>query len=113
MNGWRSRSWPTPILAWPRHLRFSRGARLATGKGNTVVFAITNATDQTAIATHVGVAQVTNPYDYNKDGFVNSTDEAVAGTNSDFLQYIKILPARAGSSNRGRRQPVLRRFEIQ
>ncbi len=85
-----------------------------SGTGNTVVFAITNATDQTAIATHVGVAPVTNTYDYNKDGFVNSTDEAVANTNSDFLQYIKILPGTgAGTSNRGRRQPVLRRFEIQ
>ena len=49
-----------------------------TGTGDTGALAITSSTDENAARSHSGTATVTNIYDFNKDGFVNSSDENAA-----------------------------------
>ena len=51
--------------------------------------AFTNATDDLDARAHAGVATITNIYDYNKDGFVNSTDSLAARV-SGSIRFIKI-----------------------
>ena len=49
-----------------------------SGIGDTGALAITSSTDENGARSHGGTATVTNVYDYNKDGFVNSSDEIAA-----------------------------------
>ena len=49
-----------------------------SGTGDTSALAITSSTDENAARNHNGTATVTNVFDYNKDGFVNSSDENAA-----------------------------------
>ena len=56
--------------------------------GETTI-AFTNATDDLDARSHAGVATITNIYDYNKDGFVNSTDSLAARV-SGSIRFIKI-----------------------
>jgi hypothetical protein len=51
----------------------------------------TNTTDQINARNNQGVAiSVTNPYDFNRDAFVNSTDQIIARNNQGFLPAISI-----------------------
>ena len=56
--------------------------------GETTI-AFTNATDDLDARAHAGVATITNIYDYNKDGFVNSTDSLAARV-SGSIRFIKV-----------------------
>ena len=56
--------------------------------GETTI-AFTNATDDLDARAHSGVATITNIYDYNKDGFVNSSDSLAARTTGS-IRFIKI-----------------------
>ena len=56
--------------------------------GETTI-AFTNATDDLDARSHAGVATITNIYDYNKDGFVNSTDSLAARV-SGSIRFIKV-----------------------
>ena len=62
-----------------------------TGDGDTPNLAFSNATDENAARLNNSAATITNPYDFNRDRFVNSSDESIARANSGSLRYIKIL----------------------
>ena len=66
-----------------------------SGTGNTSALAITSTTDATAVGSHLGTAAINNIYDYNKDGFMNSSDESAARSNGVIIKFIKIS-ARCG-----------------
>ncbi len=61
-----------------------------SGTGDTGSLAITSSTDENAARSHSGSATVTNVFDYNKDGFVNSSDENAARNNGTTVKFIKI-----------------------
>ncbi len=61
-----------------------------SGTGNTSALAITSTTDVTGAASHSGTAQVSNVFDYNKDGFVNSSDENSARSSGVIIKFIKV-----------------------
>ena len=52
--------------------------------------AITSSTDENAARSHSGTATVSNIYDFNKDGFVNSSDENTARGSGTTIKFIKI-----------------------
>ncbi len=49
-----------------------------------------NSSDENAIRDDPGAAAVSNVFDVNRDGFVNSSDESAARANSATLKFIKI-----------------------
>ena len=60
------------------------------GVGDTTS-AFTNATDDVDARNHPGsLVPVTGLYDYNRDGFVNSTDSLIAQNNTGFIRFINI-----------------------
>ncbi len=61
-----------------------------SGTGDTGALAITSSTDENGARSHAGIATVSNIYDYNKDGFVNSSDENAARGNGATIKFIKI-----------------------
>ena len=61
-----------------------------SGTGDTGALAITRSTDENGARSHAGIATLTNVYDYNKDGFVNSSDENAARGNGGTIKFIKI-----------------------
>ena len=56
--------------------------------GETTI-AFTNSTDDLDVRAHSGVATITNPWDYTKDGFVNSSDLLAARVSGN-IRFIKI-----------------------
>ena len=72
-------------------LHFLLGSLIAnSGTGDTGAMAITSSTDENAVRIHIGTATVTNVFDFNKDGFVNSSDENTARDNGARIKFIKI-----------------------
>ncbi len=61
-----------------------------SGTGDTGTLAITSSTDENGARAHNGSATVTNVFDYNKDGFVNSSDENAARGLGALIKFIKI-----------------------
>ncbi len=61
-----------------------------SGTGDTGALAITSSTDENAARSHTGTATVSNIFDYNKDGFVNSSDENAARGAGATIKFIKI-----------------------
>ncbi len=61
-----------------------------SGTGNTPALAITSSTDENAARSHAGIASVSNVFDYNKDGFVNSSDENAARGSGVTIKFIRI-----------------------
>ncbi len=62
-----------------------------TGAANSPKLAMVNSSDESAIRDAPGTAKVTNAFDVNKDGFVNSSDENTARANYATLKFIKIV----------------------
>ncbi len=80
---------PNTGLAAP--YTFFYGSVIAnSGIGNSGALAITSSTDENAARSHNGSATVSNVFDYNKDGFVNSSDENAARNNGATIKFIKI-----------------------
>ncbi len=64
-----------------------------SGTGNTSATAYVTSTDENAVRSHNGTATLTStnaPFDFNRDGFVNSSDESLARSNAGSLRFIKI-----------------------
>ncbi len=61
-----------------------------SGTGNGPTLAITSSTDENGARSHGGTAAITNIYDYNRDGFVNSSDENAARSGNTAMKFIKV-----------------------
>ncbi len=62
-----------------------------TGTADPSTFALSSAADQIEIRTHSGSDQpITSPYDINRDGAVDGTDESIARQNPGFLPMLNL-----------------------
>ncbi len=65
-----------------------------SGTGDTTTLEIVSSSDESGAHSHSGSATLTNanaPFDYNRDGFVNSSDESAARGNFGEMHFIQIL----------------------